>query len=175
MSHTKPNITYQEFLKWYTAAPRATVDEYYRFYQLGHQSKYGIPTRLVAEYLEIPLRDLKHQIRRNLKADRDYITLAKSGKNSNSPNNGKYRLSLDGFDRLCMISDTRKANEITKLFLTTSNFIYYYKDHIADKLVELEKSGAPMFVKTRSVSTLKHRRTTSNSGTRKSKSRKSRK
>ena len=59
-----------------------------------------------------------------------------------------------------MISDTKKGNQITDLFITTGNFIDYYKDHIADKLVELEKSGAPMFVKIRNLSTLKHKRGT---------------
>lgn len=171
MTHTKPNITYQEFLNLFTAAPRATVDEYYRFYKLGQQSKYGIPAELVAEYLEIPLQDLEHLIRRNLTADRDYITIKKSGKNNSSKPYSKYRLSLDGFDRLCMVSDTKKGNEIMKLFITTSNFIDYYKDHIADKLVELEKSGAPMFVKTRKLSTLKHSRGTTTRKTQKSKSR----
>ena len=58
MTHTKTNITYREFLNLFTAAPRATVDEYYRFYKLGQQSKYAIPAGLVAEYLEIPLHNL---------------------------------------------------------------------------------------------------------------------
>jgi hypothetical protein len=56
-----------------------------------------------------------------------------------------------------MISDTKKGDEITDLLITTGKFIDYYKDHIADKLVELEKSGASMFVKTRKPSTLKHK------------------
>lgn len=51
-------ITYKEFLALFTAAPRKTVDEYYRFNKLGHKSRYGIPAELVAEYLEIPLADL---------------------------------------------------------------------------------------------------------------------
>ena len=171
MPHTKSNITYREFLNLFTSAPRATVDEYYRFYKLGQQSKYAIPAGLVAEYLEIPLRDLEHLIRRNLTADRDYITIKKSQKTNSSKPHCKYRLSLDGFDRICMISDTKKGNEIINLFLTTSKFIYYYKDHIADKLVELEKSGAPMLVKTRKLSTLKHKRGTTTRKTQKSKSR----
>jgi hypothetical protein len=160
MPHTKTNITYQEFLNLFTSAPRATVDEYYRFYKLGQQSKYGIPAELVAEYLEMQLADLEQLIRRNLTADRDYITIKKSGKTNSGKPHSKYLLSLDGFDRICMISDTKKGNEIMKLFLTTSNFIDYYKDHIADKLVELDKSGAPMFVKTRKLSTLKNKRGT---------------
>lgn len=157
MPHTKTNITYQQFLNLFTSAPRATVDEYYRFYKLGQQSQYAIPADQVAEYLEIPLADLEHLIRRNLTKGRDYITLPKSSKTNSGKSQSKFRLSLDGFDRICMISDTKKGNEITELFITTSNFIYYYKDHIADKLVELEKSGAPMFVKTRKLSTLKHK------------------
>ena len=172
MTHTKTNITYREFLKLYTAAPRVTVDEYYRFYKLGQQSKYGIPAELVSEYLEIPLQDLEHLIRRNLTTHRDYITIKKSGKTNSSKPHSKYRLSLDGFDRICMVSDTKKGNEIMKLFITTGNFIDYYKDHIADKLVELEKSGAPMFVKTRKLSTLKHRYAKPTRKTLKNKSRK---
>jgi hypothetical protein len=74
MPRTKPNITYQEFLNLFTSAPRAAVDEYYRFYKLGQQSQHAIPVGLVAEYLEIPLADLEQLIRRNLTTDRDYIT-----------------------------------------------------------------------------------------------------
>lgn len=108
----------------------------------------------------MPLANLEQLIHRNLSKDRDYITIKKSGKTNSGESQSKYRLSLDGFDRICMISDTKKGNQITDLFITTGNFIDYYKDHIADKLVELEKSGAPMFVKTRKLSTLKHKRGT---------------
>ena len=106
------------------------------------------------------LANLEQLIRRNLTADRDYIPIKKSGKTNSGKSQSKYWLSLDGFDWICMISDTKKGDEITDLFITTGKFIDYYKDHIADKLVELEKSGAPMLVKTRKLSTLKHKRGT---------------
>lgn len=96
-----------------------------------------------------------------MKSPRDYITLKtsrKSRKTNSSNPPSKYQLSLDGFDMICMVSDTKKAKEISDLFIANSNFIEYYKDHIADKLIELEKSGAPMLVKSRKVSTLKNRR-----------------
>ena len=68
MPDTKTNITYREFLNLYTAAPRATVDEYYRFYKLGQQSQYGIPAELVSEYQEMQLADLEQLICQNLTA-----------------------------------------------------------------------------------------------------------
>jgi phage anti-repressor protein len=166
-------ITYKKFLNLFTTAPHETVDEYYRFYKLGHKSRHGIPAELVAEYLEIQLADLEHLIRKTLKSPRDYITLKtfrKSRKTNSSKSHSKYRLSLDGFDRICMVSDTKKGKEISDLFIANSNFIEYYKDHIADKLIELEKSGSPMLVKSRKVSTLKHSRNKPSRKTNKSKS-----
>jgi phage anti-repressor protein len=170
MPDTKTEITYKEFLNLFTAAPRETVAEYYRFYKLGHTSRYGIPAELVAEYLEIQLADLEHLIRKTLKSPRDYITLKTFRKTNSTKSHSKYRLSLDGFDRICMVSDTKEGKEISDLFIANSNFIEYYKDHIADKLIELEKSGAPMLVKSRKVSTLKHRRNKPSRKTNKSKS-----
>ena len=45
-----PKLTLREFLYKFTAVPQKFIDEYYKFYELCENDKFGIPLELIVSF-----------------------------------------------------------------------------------------------------------------------------
>jgi phage anti-repressor protein len=46
-----------------------------------------------------------------------------------------YYISLDTFEKICMVSKSEKANSVRDYFIILRKFINYYKDHISEMIL----------------------------------------
>jgi hypothetical protein len=60
--------------------------------------------------------------------------------------NVHYMLSFDCFEKICMASNTRKGQEYRDYFIMLRKFIDYYKQHIADKIIDLTKTHKYIYI-----------------------------
>lgn len=142
-----PKLTLKEFLYKFTAVPQRFINEYYKFYELCENNKFGIPLELIVKYLGItkPVK-LAERIRNTLILSVDYMIIRYNHKLAKGVKNAVYMLSFEGFERLCLASTTKKGTEFRDYFIMLRKFIDYYKDHISDKILELTKSNKFMYI-----------------------------
>ena len=141
-----PNITLKEFLYKFTAVPQKFIDEYYKFYELCENDKFGIPVKDLVEYLGITNQvKLEGRIRNSLTLSIDYMIIREQQKSMKGIKDAQYMLSFEGFERLCLASTTKKGTEFRDYFIMLRKFIDYYKDHISAKILELTKTNKFMY------------------------------
>lgn len=142
-----PKLTLKEFLYKFTAVPQKFIDEYYKFYELCENVKFGIPVDKVIKYLGIINQPtFKERIRASLTLSVDYMIIRHQQKSMKGVKDAQYMLSFEGFERLCLASTTKKGTEFRDYFIMLRKFIDYYKDHISDKILELTKTNKFMYI-----------------------------
>ena len=131
------NITLLNFLKKYTGISNKFINEYYSFYEMCENNKYGIEIDDVINYLKIvKYEKFITNFKKNYKENIDFIIIKKN--NEKKELNKKYTyyyLTLDTFEKICMVSKSEKANSVRDYFITLRKFIMYYKDHISEMII----------------------------------------
>lgn len=148
------NITLKEFLIKYTAVSIRFIEEYYKFYEMCEVEKYGIEVRDVITYLEIKhterfIKGLKEKFVEN----KDYVKTEKIVAKTKNDEVVKYMLNIDTFERICMASHAKKANDVRDYFITLRKFINYYKDGISNMILDETKTHNYIYI----LSVNKHR------------------
>jgi len=130
------NLTLRDFLKLYTAIPIKFIDEYYEFYELCQNNKFGIDINLVIEYLKITDKHSFHKrLKYNFKINSDYIITKLNQKLQKGKQDTFYYISFETFEKLCMNSTSEKGEQFRDYFVMLRKFIDYYKNHISDKII----------------------------------------
>lgn len=92
---------------------------------------------LVLDYLEISQRvEFMKRFRVAYVENQDYERHATSKKNTKDVKSIYYCVNLDTFEKICMASKSKKANEVRDYFILLRKFIHYYKDHISDMILD---------------------------------------
>ena len=130
-------ISLKEFLKKYTAVSSKFIDEYYVFYEKCEMNKYGILLDDVETYLGIKkIEKFRSNIRKKYIENIDYVKIINEKKNRTRYDKyNYYYLSLDTFEKICMMSKSKKANSVRDYFIILRKFIQYYKDHISEMII----------------------------------------
>ena len=136
------NITLKDFLIKFTAVPERFINEYYSFYELCEQVEFGIPIEKLITYLGITNRDkFEQRIRESYTLNSDYVIIRQQQKSMKGIKDAHYMLSFDAFEKICMNSSTKKGQMFRDYFVMLRKFIDYYKQHIADKILELTQTN----------------------------------
>ena len=131
----------KKFLKLFTAINNKFIDEYFKFYELTIKNKYNIDLNLVIKYLEIKnneifIKRFKDKYIENV----DYIKKSKDNKKKLLGDKIViYYITLDTFEKICMMSKAKKANQVRDYFITLRKFIQYYKDNISEMIINNDK------------------------------------
>ena len=134
------HISLKDFLKKYTAISNKFIDEYYSFYEKSEKDKFGIKIEDVMKYLNIHNQNkFEERIRNIYTLQKDYIIIRLSEKLVKNKKGVQYYFSFDGFEKVCMVSNTEKGKQFRDYFIMLRKFIDYYKDHFANKINELAK------------------------------------
>lgn len=125
------------FLKTYTAVSAEFIDEYYKFYEMAERADFGINIEDVFKYLDIKeKKEFIERFRANYRETIDYIRIFHNIKSVKEVRNADYFMNLDTFERICMMSKSKRANSIRDYFITLRKFIHYYQNHIADMIID---------------------------------------
>ena len=108
--------------------PLNFINEYYKFYEMCETNVYGIPSPLVAIYLEYDnLKRFNEKLRTSFELNDDYIIVRKERKLEKNLPNTFYFLSFNGFEKACMLAKTKKGNEVRDYFILLRKFSDCYK------------------------------------------------
>jgi phage anti-repressor protein len=140
-------ITLSKFLKKFTAIPEKFIDEYTVFYNMCSKNKFGIPINDVMKYFKIiDIKKFEERIRKKYKIGIDYEIIRIKQKSVKGIRDAHYMISFDGFEKMAMKSNTKKGQMFRDYFIMLRKFIDYYKDHFANKIIELTKTEKFMYI-----------------------------
>lgn len=141
------SISLRDFLYKFTAIPRKFINEYYSFYELCQNNQFGIPLDKVVKYLNISSQvRVETRLREDFELNTDYVIIREMKKLTKGVKDACYMLAFKTFEKLCMASRTKKGNEFRDYFVMLREFIEYYKEHISDKIMELTKTNAFIYI-----------------------------
>jgi phage anti-repressor protein len=141
------HITLKDFLKKYTAISNKFIDEYYSFYEKSENNRFSIKVEDVMKYLNIQnKKKFEERLRTNFILRKDYEIIRYLHKLEKGKKDAIYLLSFEGFERVCMVSNTEKGKAFRDYFIMLRKFIDYYKDHFANKINELAKDNKHIYI-----------------------------
>ncbi len=141
------SLSLKDFLKMYTGISNKFIDEYYKFYELCEINKYGIDSNKVIKYLNITSSKKFHEnLREKYIINIDYIIKRLNNKLQKDQQDVFYFLSFDGFEKICMMSRSKKGNQVRDYFILLRKFINYYREHIASKINSLVKTNKFVYI-----------------------------
>jgi phage anti-repressor protein len=149
MPPSTPDITLAEFLKRYTAISNRFIDEYMKYYDACRNNMFGILLDRVIVYLGIRTRKKFYtRFRKRYVLMKDYIIVRKKEKRVSGTRDAIYYVSFDTFEKLCMSSRTKKADEVRDYFVLLRKFVDYYKKFISDAIMKniANKASKHMYI-----------------------------
>jgi len=140
-------VTLKEFLGKYTAIPLKFIDEYYKFYELCQTEKFGISIEKLVKYLGLASQErLETRLRESYELNYDYVIIRTNQKSIKGIKDAKYMLTFSTFEKICMNSNTQKGVQFRDYFVMLRQFIDYYKEHFANKIIELTNTNKFIYI-----------------------------
>ncbi len=130
------NITFKDFLKKYSLLSNEFIDDFYSIYDFNENNNdtFIIDLEIIAKWLETHKSKLKETLKKSYVLSIDYIIkLEKKAKVSKS-NKEIILLTHDCFKRVCLLSKTKKAEEVRTYYLELEILLNNYKDYINNAL-----------------------------------------
>lgn len=129
-------ITMKDFLKKYTGIPIKFINEYCKFYDMCELTRYGIDVEDLIIYLDIQNKKRFYEtIKKNYKEGINYIKKENKGLRTLGNKFTKYYLDINTFEKICMMSHAKKADNVRDYFIKLREFIHYYKSNISNMII----------------------------------------
>ena len=148
----------KNFLKKYSDVPNGFLDDFFNISKESYRdNQFIINFDIVVKWLNVQKQHLKRLLVKHFEEKYDYILNNVKIKNKNRGSNYKHIIYLtpDCFKELCMISQTAKAKEVRKYYLSIEKLMKKYHQHIEDKLYKelglLKKNQKPKVDKKRGI------------------------
>ena len=126
----------KEFLKKYSTLSNAFIDDFHNIYTFDEENEndFIINIDIVAKWLVSTKSRLKETLIRTYNKNIDYkISKEKAGKISKS-NKEIILLTPDCFKRLCLVSKTKKSEEVRTYFIELEKILDKYKKYIINAM-----------------------------------------
>lgn len=126
-------MNFRDFLKKFSALNNNFIDDFHNIYELGEiNNDFIINLDIITKWLDVRKGTLKETLIRTYNKNIDYtVSKEKSGKISKS-NKEIIMLTPDCFKRLCLLSKTKKAEEVRTYFIELEKLLNNYKNYIID-------------------------------------------
>ena len=118
-------ITFQEFLKKYSTISNRFIDEYYALLLNDNIDSFYINLEDVEKWLKLNKVEIKKILLKNFKKNVDYKIYKKKE---------IILLNPSTFKKICMISKSKKAEEVREYFMKIEENLFKYKEYIINKL-----------------------------------------
>jgi phage anti-repressor protein len=142
----------KEFLKKYSPISNKFINEFYKIITRRTKTEFIVDVDTMKDWLGMRKGAIKDTLKESYTKDTDYKILKapqKSGKGGH--NKEIILLTVDCFKRYCMMSKTKKADEVRTYFIELENLIDKYKDYIINGLrkenEELAENQKPKYNK----------------------------
>jgi hypothetical protein len=108
------NISFKDFLKKYSTLSNLFIEDFYIIYNYNENENedFIINLNLISKWLETRKRKLKETLINTYNKDIDYIIEFDKNNKISKSNKENILLTPDCFKRLCLLSRTKKAEEV---------------------------------------------------------------
>ncbi len=130
----------EEFLKKFSDVPNGFIDDFFHIANENYDdSELSIDFDMVVNWIDVRKDNLKRLLVENFSENHDYIIHII--KRKNQKNNGYHIredifITPDCFKELCMLSQTSKAKEVRRYYLSIERLIKQYHRYIQEKLYQ---------------------------------------
>ena len=128
----------EQFLKKYSKLPNEFIDDFFRIAKESYDdNEFAINLTTISKWFGVTKGNLKRTLVSHFEEDVDYTInkVIKKNKNNNGANYVEIiMLTPNCFRELCMISQTKKAAEVRKYYITLDKLLIKYNQDIQDKL-----------------------------------------
>ncbi len=127
----------EKFLKKYSDVPNGFIEDFFSIAKESYaDNEFEINLDKVVKWLKVQKGHLKRLLTSKFEENYDYIISQAKVKNKNRGSNyvDIIYITPDCFKELCMISQTAKATQVRKYYLSIEKLVRKYHQHIEDKL-----------------------------------------
>ena len=130
------NMSFKIFLKKYSLLSNEFIDDFYTIYDFNESNNndFIINLELIAKWLNSRKSKLKETLNASYTKSHDYIITKKTNAKISKSNKEIILLTPDCFKRLCLLSKTKKAEEVRTYYLELEKLINNYKNYIIEGL-----------------------------------------
>ena len=131
----------KDFLKKYSTLSNDFIDDFYSIYNFNeyNNNDFIINLEIVVKWLDTKKAKIKETLINTYNKNIDYkISKEKEGKISKS-NKEIILLTPDCFKRLCLLSKTKKAEEVRTYYIELEKLLNNYKDYVIEGLKKTVK------------------------------------
>ena len=130
------NLTLKEFLKKYSTLSNEFIDDFYKIYDFNESDNndFIVDLDIIAKWLNAEKGKLKKTLTQTYHKNMDWtLKKEKVGKISKS-NKEIILLTPDCFKRICLLSRTKKSEEVRTYYLELEKLINNYKNYVIEGL-----------------------------------------
>jgi len=129
------SLSLQDYLKKTSSISVTFIDDFFSLYDQNTTSTdFVIDLDVISKWLSARKDSIKKTLTETYTQDIDYIVKKQISEFKGRPNE-KVLLTGDCFKRLCMLSRTKKAEDVRSYFIDLEKHIDKYKNHIMEGLV----------------------------------------
>ena len=130
------NISFKDFLKKYSTLSNLFIEDFYTIYNYNENENedFIINIDVISKWLEIPRGKIKKTLINTYNKNIDYIIEFDKNNKISKSNKENILLTPDCFKRLCLLSRTKKAEEVRTYFIEIEKLLFNYKDYIIKAL-----------------------------------------
>ena len=130
-------LSLKDFLKKYSTLSNDFINDFYSIYDFNdyNNNEFLININVVAKWLESKKGKIKETLLNSYNIDIDYtVTKEKINQKVSKSNREIIFLTPDCFKRICLLSKTKKGEEVRTYFIELEKLINNYKNYIIDAL-----------------------------------------
>jgi phage anti-repressor protein len=129
-------MKFKDFLKKYSNLNDEFIDDFNNIYEFNEDnySDYMINLDIVSKWLETRKRKLKETLIKSYTKNIDYIIKKEKPGKISKTNKEIILLTPDCFKRMCLLSRTKKSEDVRTYYLELEKLLNNYKDYIIEKL-----------------------------------------
>ena len=123
----------QDYLKKFSVVSNKFIDDFFSLYQYNtKESEFVIDLEVLTKWLGAAKATIKDTLKKSYTKNIDYtIKVIKTGANGRPTEN--VMLTPDCMKRICMVSRTKKAEDVRSYFIELEKHINQYKDVIVER------------------------------------------
>ena len=129
-------MKFKDFLKKYSNLNDEFIDDFYNIYEFNenNNSDYMIDLDIVSKWLDTRKRKLKETLVKSYNKNIDYILRKEKTRKISKINKEIILLTPDCFKQMCLLSRTKKEEDVRTYYLELEKLLNNYKDYIIEGL-----------------------------------------
>jgi phage anti-repressor protein len=129
-------ISLEKFLTQTTSIPIKFIKNHLKFYAMCEKNLFGITLGSVIEYLNVTEKEkFIKRFKKKFTEGVDYQVSITKRYNQKGVENKIYNMTLDTFEKICMLTNAKIGDNVREYFIILRKFIQYYKNNISEMII----------------------------------------